>query len=87
MKLALKTSMNCVLLTRKEKEYEHNGTKGKSYMLGVECDDQIAELPCTQMAYDKAGEAGKYSQVVLYGDFDTAYKNFKVSAVEPVAKK
>lgn len=87
MKLAMKSSATCVVVTRNAKEYNSNGNKGVSYTLGVVCEGQVAELPCTQMAYDKVGELGQYSEIVLFGEFDTNYKNFKVMMVEPVVKK
>lgn len=81
MKLPVTTSMPCVLVGRKEKEYEANGKKGVSYSLALVCDGEVANLPCNQIAYDKAGEFGEYSKVLLSGEFDTNYKNFKVVLV------
>lgn len=87
MKLAMKSSMPCIVVTRNAKEYNSNGNKGVSYTLGVVSEGQVADLPCSQIAYDKVGELGQYSEIILHGEFDTNYKNFKVVMVEPVAKK
>ena len=84
MKLAMKSSMPCVVVARNAKEYNSNGNKGVSYTLGVVSEGQVADLPCSQIAYDKVGELGQYSEIVLYGEFDTNYKNFKVVLVESV---
>ena len=87
MKLGLFSVAPCVVVTRNAKEYNSNGNKGVSYSLGVVSEGQVADLPCTQMAYDKAGELGQYSEVVLHGEFDTNYKNFKVVMLESPSKK
>lgn len=87
MKLPVQTSVGCVLVTRNEKAYESNGKKGVSYTLGVVCEGQVAELPCNQLAYDKAGELGQYVQAFLFGEFDTNYKNFKVIHIEKASQK
>ena len=87
MKLGLSTFMPCVVVTRNSKEYNSNGNKGVTYTLGIVSEGQVAEIPCSQMAYDKVGELGQYSEVVLFGDYDTNYKNFKVLMVEAVNKK
>ena len=87
MKLGLIASMPCVVVTRNAKEYNSNGNKGVIYTLGIVSEGQVAELSCTQLAYDKAGELGQYSEVTLFGDYDTNYKNFKIICVESVVKK
>lgn len=87
MKLPVQTSVNCVLVGRKEKEYESNGKKGVSYSLAIVSEGEVANLPCDRMAYDKAGEFGQYSETCLFGEFDTNYKNFKVFHIEKVSQK
>lgn len=86
MKLTLKSD-GCVLVARNKKEYDRNGQKGCVYTLGVVCNGQVAEVNCTDIAYDKAGEVGQYSEVIMCGEYDTNYKNFRVTAVGPVIKK
>ncbi len=81
MKLPVVTGVPCVLVGRKEKEYEANGNKGVSYSLAVVCDGEVANLSCNQIAYDKAGELEQYAKVLLFGDFDTNYNKFKVVLV------
>lgn len=87
MKLPVQTSMSSILVGRKEKPYESNGNKGVSYSLAILCDGEVANLPCTMEAYNKAGEFGQYAEAILYGEFDTNYKNFKVSMVGKIDKK
>lgn len=81
MKLPVVTNVPCLLVGRKSKEYEANGRKGISYSLALVCDGEVANIPCTQIAYDKVGEFGEYVNVLLSGEFDTNYKNFKVLSV------
>ena len=87
MKLAIKSEKSCVVVTRNSKEYNSNGKKGVSYSLGIVSEGQVADVPCTDIAYNQVGEIGQYSEIILYGEFDTNYKNFKVLMVESVAKK
>lgn len=87
MKLPVRTTIPCLVVGKKAKEYEMNGNKGSSYSLAVICDGEAVNLPCSQQVYDKVGELGQYAQVTLFGDFDTNYKNFKATAVERVEVK
>lgn len=86
MKLGLK-SESCVLVARNKRDYDRNGQKGCIYTLGIVCGGQVAEVSCTDLAYDKSGEIGQYSEILLYGEYDTNYKNFRVTSVQPVLKK
>ena len=84
MKLPVKTCIPCLLVGRKAKEYESNGKKGVSYSLAIVCDGEVANIPCSRMTYDKAGELGQYTETFLYGEYDTNYKSFKADGVEAV---
>ena len=82
MKLPVQTSEPCLLVGKKAKEYESNGNKGMSYSIAVICEGEAANLPCNLTVYEKCTEFGQYAQVLLFGEFDTNYKNFKVVYAE-----
>lgn len=87
MKLVLNSNKPCVVVARNSKEYNSNGNKGVSYSIGVVSEGQVADLPCNQVAYDSVGSLGQYCEVILFGEYDTNYKNFKVTAVHEFVGK
>lgn len=87
MKLPLRTTLGCVLVGIKETPYEYNGQKGVRHELSLECDEAVGTVVCDKPTYERALAIGKYKAVELYGDFDTAYKTFKVFSIEAVNDK
>lgn len=77
MKIALRTTASCKLVGSKEKEYEKNKF---SYSLAIVSDGEVANIPCNKTAYEES-LALMDRKVILCGDFDATYKNFKALCI------
>lgn len=88
MKLAMKTSKSCVLVSMSKRAYQRNGSSGFVHTLGVVSNNEsVAEVNCTDLVYESALEIGQFSEVVLHGEYDTNYRNFRVTGIEPLNLK
>lgn len=88
MKLGVKTSKSCVLVSMSKRAYNRNGASGFVHTLGVVSNgESVAEVNCTDLVYDRAAEIGQFSEVVLFGEYDTNYRNFKITGIEPLNLK
>lgn len=78
--MKIETTFNGLLLSRKAKDYDVNGQKGTSYVLGLKVGNDIGELPCTKKVYDMIEEYSipDFSKVLLYGEYDSNYKRFRL---------
>lgn len=74
MKLPMKATSGCLIVGRKEKEYDKNKF---SYSLAIVCDGEVANVSCDKGVYVEA-ESLQGKLATIFGEFDTTYKNFKV---------
>lgn len=85
MKVALMTVEGATFISAKSSEYKKDGRSFCGYKINVESQNgDIAELTATQDAYDAANSIQKYSTVVVYGEYDTNYRNFRITHIDAV---
>lgn len=86
MKVLLRSNA-CVLVSRKSTPYERDGKKGCVNVVGIASEDSVAEMSCTQVAFESVQSMPLYREVFLTCEYDTNYKSCRVVAVDLVDKK
>ena len=82
MKIALTNLTKVVYLGRYESPFQG----GVSYNVSIKTDNGAGELKCTKEVYDELNGYPEFCEIGIAGDFDSNYKNFKISGVKRVAK-
>lgn len=72
-----------VLISSAVKEYNNNGRQGLTYSLSIEMNGEVGTLPCTKEAFEELQHINKYSKIMVCADYNTAYKNLRVTDVKP----
>lgn len=81
MTIKVTNLMPMVFISAAVKEYtSQSGSKGLSYSLSLETPDgEVGSLPCTKDVYEFSKTVEKYKKVRMYADYNTNYKNLRVT--------
>lgn len=71
-----------VYLNSAVKEYNNNGRSGLSYSVAIEVNGEVGSLSCTKEVYDDLQSIQKYSNIMICADYNSAYKNLRVTDVK-----
>ena len=82
MKVALTNLSRVVYLGRFESPFQG----GVSYKISIKTDSGAGELNCSKEVYDELAKCPEFCEICIAGEFDTNYKNFKVSGIRRVEK-
>lgn len=88
MKVSLQ-SVNAKLISSVSREFRtSSGGKGMAYKINVEsAGGDVAELLCSEEAYQQSLQISKYNPVMFVAEYDTNYKNLRVIYISDQSKK
>lgn len=75
MKLNLIMTQEAKVITKKSSEYDMNGRKGISYVLGLKIGNDLDEIGCTEDLFGKVQEDKTY---IFTAGVNTSYQNQKI---------